>query len=123
MGFCEQLTKLRKRNKMTQTDLANKMNIKQYVISSWETGRSEPSLEQLYKLGDIFNIPTDYLLDKPFVTSKSDEEFNNVIENVKLDAEDEFIKEIFKMCNNLSKEKKKKMLNIIKASLDFNRQL
>ncbi len=123
MGFCEQLTKLRKRNKMTQTDLANEMNVKQYVISSWETGRSEPSLEQLYKLGDIFNIPTDYLLDKPFVTSKSDEEFNNVIENVKLDAEDEFIKEIFKMCNNLSKEKKKKMLNIIKASLDFNRQL
>lgn len=121
MGFPEQLAKLRKRNNMNQTELANKMNVKQYVISSWETGRSEPSLEQLNKLGDIFNMPTDYLLDKPHIRANSEEQFNNVVKNVKLDSEDDFINEVFKMCNNLTKEKKKKMLNLIKASLDFEK--
>ena len=43
MSFNEQLTKLRKRNNITQIELANLMNVKQYVISSWETGRSEPN--------------------------------------------------------------------------------
>ena len=38
MSFNEQLTKLRKRNNITQIELANLMNVKQYVISSWETG-------------------------------------------------------------------------------------
>ena len=97
MGFPEQLTKLRKRCNMTQTDLAHKMDVKQYVISSWETGRSEPSLEQLNKLSDIFNISTDYLLDKAFIRANNDEEFNKVIENIKLDSEDDFINEVFKI--------------------------
>lgn len=121
MGFPEQLTKLRKRRNITQTDLALKMNVKQYVISSWEIGRSEPSLEQLNKLSDIFNISADYLLDKATIRVNSNEEFNKVIENIKLDSEDDFINEVFKMCNNLNHDKKKKMLNIIKASLEFDK--
>jgi transcriptional regulator with XRE-family HTH domain len=121
MGFKEQLTKLRKRNKLTQTDLANLMGVKQYVISSWEIGRSEPSISQLNNLSEIFKIPSDYLLDKPYISSNNEEEFNNAIENVKLDSEDDFMNEVFSMCNNLSKEKKKKMLEIIKASLDLSK--
>ena len=121
MGFKEQLTKLRKRNKLTQTDLENIMGVKQYVISSWEIGRSEPSISQLNKLSEIFKIPADYLLDKSYISSNNEEEFNNAIENVKLDSEDDFMNEVFSMCNNLSKEKKKKMLEIIKASLDLSK--
>ena len=121
MGFKEQLTKLRKRNNLTQTDLANIMGVKQYVVSSWETGRSEPSITQLYKLGDIFKISSDYLLDKPFVHTSSEEEFNKIIENVKLDSEDDFINEVSKLCDGLNKDKKNKMLDIIKASINFNK--
>ena len=96
MGFKEQLTKLRKRNNMTQTDLAKLMDVKQYVISSWEIGRSEPTISQLKMLSNIFKISVDYLLDKEFIGSCNEEEFNNVIKNVKMDAEDEFINEVFK---------------------------
>ena len=71
MSFNEQLTKLRKRNNITQIELANLMNVKQYVISSWETGRSEPNISQIIKLSDIFKIPTDYLLDRPIIISSS----------------------------------------------------
>ena len=121
MSFKEQLTKLRKRNNMTQIDLANEMNVRQYVISSWETGRSEPSIDQLCKLGDIFKISTDYLLDKPIVITNSENDYNMVVENVKLDAKDDFINTVSELCDNLSSDKKKKMLDIIKASLDFNK--
>lgn len=121
MSFSEQLTKLRKRNNMTQIELANKLNVKQYVISSWETGRSEPSINQLCKLGDIFEISTDYLLDKPVVIANNESDFKKVIENVKMDADDDFIGEVSKLCSDLNNEKKKKMLDIIKASIDFNK--
>jgi transcriptional regulator with XRE-family HTH domain len=121
MGFKEQLTKLRKRNNMTQTDLAKLMDVKQYVISSWEIGRSEPTISQLKMLSNIFKISVDYLLDKEFIGSCNDEEFNNVIKNVKMDSEDEFLNEVIKECGKLSEDKKKKMLNIIKASLEFEK--
>jgi transcriptional regulator with XRE-family HTH domain len=121
MGFKEQLTKLRKRNNMTQTDLAKLMDVKQYVISSWEIGRSEPTISQLKMLSNIFKISVDYLLDKEFIGSCNEEEFNNAIKNVKMDAEDEFLNEVIKECGKLSEDKKKKMLNIIKASLEFEK--
>jgi transcriptional regulator with XRE-family HTH domain len=121
MGFKEQLTKLRKRNNMTQTDLAKLMDVKQYVISSWEIGRSEPTISQLKMLSNIFKISVDYLLDKEFIGSCNEEEFNNVIKNVKMDSEDEFLNEVIKECGKLSEDKKKKMLNIIKASLEFEK--
>ena len=121
MGFKEQLTKLRKRNNLSQIELASKMNVKQYVISSWETGRSEPSIEQLKKLSNIFNISIDYLLDKKFINVNNEDDYNKVIENIKLDAEDDFLNNVSELCSNLSIEKKKKMLEIIKASLDFGK--
>lgn len=121
MGFKEQISKLRKRNNMNQTELAEKMNVRQYVVSSWETGRSEPSIEQLIKLSDIFNVSIDYLLDKPFIIVNNENDFNKVIENIKLDSEDDFINEVFNLCNDLNIEKKKKMLEIIKASLNFSK--
>jgi transcriptional regulator with XRE-family HTH domain len=121
MGFKEQLTKLRKRNNMTQTDLAKLMDVKQYVISSWEIGRSEPTISQLKMLSNIFKISVDYLLDKEFIGSCNEEEYNNAIKNVKMDAEDEFLNEVIKECGKLSEDKKKKMLNIIKASLEFEK--
>lgn len=121
MGFKDQLAKLRKRNNMSQIELASKLSVKQYVISSWETGRSEPSIEQLTKISTIFNISIDYLLDKSYIKVNNDEDFNKVIENIKLDAEDDFLNKVSEMCGNLSKEKKKKMLEVIKASLDFSK--
>ena len=122
MGFKEQLTKLRKRNNMTQIDLAKLMDVKQYVISSWEIGRSEPTINQLKMLSNIFKISVDYLLDKEFIGYCNEEEFNNEIKNVKMDADDdEFLNEVIKECGKLSEDKKKKMLNIIKASLEFEK--
>lgn len=114
MSFNVQLTKLRKRNNITQIELANLMNVKQYVISSWETGRSEPKISQIIKLSDIFKIPTDYLLDRDIITASSDNEFNRVIENINKDIKDDYTKELIKLLEDIPNNKKEKIINIVK---------
>lgn len=114
MSFNEQLTKLRKRNNITQIELANLMNVKQYVISSWETGRSEPNISQIIKLCDIFKISTDYLLDRHIIITNSEDEFNKVIENINKDIKDDFTKDLIKIFENIPNNKKEKIINIVK---------
>ena len=114
MSFNEQLTKLRKRNNITQIELANLMNVKQYVISSWETGRSEPNISQIIKLSDIFKISTDYLLDRHIIITNSEDEFNKVIENINKDIKDDFTKDLIKIFENIPNNQKEKIINIVK---------
>ncbi|RRD90208.1 ankyrin repeat domain-containing protein [Conchiformibius steedae] len=52
----------REKYKMSQQELADKMNIARPVISNWEHGKSEPSSSQLLKLAKIFDASTDKLL-------------------------------------------------------------
>lgn len=52
----------REKHKMSQQDLANKMNIARPVISNWEHGKTEPSSSQLLKLAKIFDASTDQIL-------------------------------------------------------------
>jgi transcriptional regulator with XRE-family HTH domain len=114
MSFNVQLTKLRKRNNITQIELANLMNVKQYVISSWETGRSEPNISQIIKLSDIFKISTDYLLDRHIIITNSENEFNKVIENINKDIKDDFTKDLIKIFEDIPNNKREKIINIVK---------
>ena len=114
MSFNEQLTKLRKRNNITQIELANLMNVKQYVISSWETGRSEPNISQIIRLSDIFKIPTDYLLDRSIIIASSENEFNKVIENINKDIKDDYIRDLTELFKDVPNNKKERIINIIK---------
>lgn len=52
----------REKYKMSQQELADKMNIARPVISNWEYGKSEPSSSQLLKLAKIFDTSTDHIL-------------------------------------------------------------
>ena len=119
MGFNEQLTKLRKRKNITQIELAEKLGVKQYVISSWETGRSEPCIRQIIELSDILDVPTDYLLDKDVVRAVSEYDFYKTMENFKQDIKDDFANSVNELCKKLPDVKKEKILTIIKELTDF----
>lgn len=49
MIFSERLKTLRKEKKLTQKELAEQIGISQKSYSHWETGKNEPSLENLIK--------------------------------------------------------------------------
>ena len=115
MAFKDSLKKLRVRNNLSQIELAKKLNVKQYVISSWEIGRSEPSINQVIELSNIFKVPTDYLLDKDVVIVSSEEEFKIVTAEIAKDCIDEFEECINKIRENCSDEQKKEIANILKS--------
>jgi putative ankyrin repeat protein len=57
---------LRDKFRMSQQDLASKMNTARPVISNWENGKTEPSSSQLLKLAKIFDTSTDKILGNVF---------------------------------------------------------
>ena len=101
MAFCNQLKKLRKRNNIKQVELANILGVKQYVISGWETSRSEPSISQICKLAEIFEVPIDYLLDTHTIRVSDNDDFKKVERNIKMDIEDKFVVEFQNIIANL----------------------
>lgn len=60
--FSEKLKALRTAKKMTQKDLADKLDVAKSVVSFYESGDRSPSYDTLIKISRIFNVTTDYLL-------------------------------------------------------------
>lgn len=60
--FSSQLIKLRRQKSFSQGTLANKMFVSRQSISKWENGESEPSIDKLIDLSDVFNVDLNYLL-------------------------------------------------------------
>lgn len=64
MMFRERLKELRTERGWTQKTLAQKLNVTDDCVFFWEKGRSEPSIQQILDLADLFGVTTDYLLGK-----------------------------------------------------------
>lgn len=62
MKLGEQLVTLRKENKLSQEQLAEKIGVTRQTISNWELGETAPNPEQLKLLSQIFHVSIDELL-------------------------------------------------------------
>ena len=49
---------------MTQTDLAEKMNVQMYTVQRWENGKINMPVSRLCELADLFGCTTDWLLGR-----------------------------------------------------------
>ncbi len=63
MNFGERLKMLRKGQKLTQQELANRLGVAKSVVSYYESGDRFPSYDVLIKIARTFHVTTDYLLD------------------------------------------------------------
>lgn len=115
MNFCETLKKLRTRANMSQIELAQLMDVNQYIISYWEKGRSEPSISQIVKLSEIFKVPSDYLLGKEIIRTENNEEFHTVVKNIELDSVDEVNKKLLDLFRELDDEQKNNLITLINS--------
>lgn len=116
--FSENLKKLRKRANMSQVELSKLMNINQYIISYWEKGRSEPSIEQIIKLSEIFKVPSDYLLGKEIIRVNNNDELDIIVRNMELDAKDEVNNKLILALNKLNEQQKKNLIDFIDSFID-----
>lgn len=61
--FCSNLKSIRKYNNLTQKQVADKLGVVESCYANWEQGRTEPSIESLRKLGEIFKIDIESLIN------------------------------------------------------------
>ena len=61
--FATNLKLLRNQIGMSQKDLAEKLNVSFKTISHWESGYSEPGLDALLILKDIFSVSYEDLIE------------------------------------------------------------
>jgi len=62
MNIGKRISDLRKKNNITQLDLASKLFVTDKTVSSWESDRTEPSLEMIVKLSEILGCSVGYLI-------------------------------------------------------------
>ena len=63
-SFAQNLKELRKENKLSQGDVAKKTDVTQQCVSEWEKGSMEPTLSNLWRLADLFDISIDALVGR-----------------------------------------------------------
>ncbi len=62
--IAKNITELRKSQKLTQAEFAQKLNYTDKAISKWERGESIPSVDILKQIADLFGVTVDYLLQE-----------------------------------------------------------
>lgn len=62
--IAKNISTLRRDAKMTQFDLAEKLNYSDKAISKWERGESIPDVIVLKQVAEIFSVTVDYLLEE-----------------------------------------------------------
>lgn len=59
--FRDNLVHLRKLNRLTQEDIAEKVGVTRQAIAKWESGETVPDLDKCRLLADVFGVSLDDL--------------------------------------------------------------
>ncbi len=73
MEFNEKLQELRKKNNLTQEELARSLFVSRTAISKWESGRGYPSIDSLKAIAQFFSLSIDELLSSDEVIKMAEE--------------------------------------------------
>ncbi len=99
------IKELREEKRLQQKDIATALNRTPACISSWETGKTEPAIEDLKQLASILGTSIDYLVG-------FSDDFGNV--NLQNELTPEIIK-IIELLRTLKKEDHYQVLGFVQA--------
>ena len=68
MNLSGKIKLLRNKAHLSQSQLAEQMDVTHQVVHQWETGESVPSLECIVKLSDVLEVSLDNLLKNPLTS-------------------------------------------------------
>lgn len=100
----EKLKELRKNKKITQEQLAEKLDISRSKVSSWETNRRDMSITEAIKLANIYEVSLDNLF-----------EINKITEEEYIKLSDKFLKS-----KNITLEEKVRIIESLRECLKKN---
>lgn len=88
--FSKKLKSLRQEKNLSQQELADKLEMSRGKIGHFETGRNEPSIDEIVKISNFFGCTIDYLLDplipKDHILYKNgidNNKYNNMLKEIK----------------------------------------
>lgn len=85
---------LRKKQGLTQNDIAYRLNVARSTYTNWEAGRAEPDLNTLIEIANIYNVSLDNLVGRKY---RIPPQFEVILDQI----------------SNLDTEPKKKALNLL----------
>ena len=63
--LADKLVELRKRRKISQEKLAEKLNVSRQAVQKWESGLSLPDTDRIVGIARFFDVSIDWLLSMP----------------------------------------------------------
>lgn len=103
-AIIEKLKELRKSKKITQEQLAEKLDISRSKVSSWETNRRDMSITEAIELANIYEVSLDNLF-----------EINRITEEEYVKISDKFLKG-----KNITLEEKVRIIESLRECLKKN---
>lgn len=105
----KRIQELRKKNDLTQQELAKRVAISHPQIVRYENKGVQPPADVLSRMADVFNVSIDYLVN------------GDKSEKVKQTLKDAELIKQFKQLDQLPEDEKKSILKVITALIrDFN---
>jgi transcriptional regulator with XRE-family HTH domain len=83
--FAQRLKYLRKKHKLTQQQLGEKIGVSQRIVGYYETGDRFPNQETLLNISNFFGVSVDYLLNDDISQTVSRPTKEEVFESENLD--------------------------------------
>ncbi len=68
----KRIAQLRKEKGLNQVGLGLKLNLSQKMISAYESGVHQPSIETLKTLSKIFDVSVDYIIENSNIKAKAE---------------------------------------------------
>ncbi len=86
----KKIVALRREKNMTQTELADRLNVSFQAVSNWERGQSMPDISKLPELAEIFDISIDELLGvkSKFVESVADGKMEEYLDSEEVSTDE-----------------------------------
>lgn len=63
MKFSDKVFYLRRKNKLTQVELAERTNVKQSTIQAYESGRAKPMINTAIQLAKVLGVDVNDLMN------------------------------------------------------------
>lgn len=63
MRLGNKIKELRKKNRMTQADLAKKLNVAPTAVSAWERNENRPLMDKIAIMSEMFDVPISYFFE------------------------------------------------------------
>ena len=60
--LADRIQQLRREHGLSQEQLAEKLNVSRQAVSKWESAQTQPELDKIIALSELFCVTTDYLL-------------------------------------------------------------